>query len=111
VAPLLLAGSLASRAASTAYSDSSCTVTEHAFYWMDEKVRVSEVEFYSTRLLLFEKYLGHVTVPGLYDQGKATQVQAWWQGVSSLTFEADSSRGVLWRNGAATPFSVDPPAH
>ena len=45
VAPLLLANGLASRSASTAYADSSCTitVTEHAFSWMDEKVRVSEV--------------------------------------------------------------------
>lgn len=110
-APLLLPNFLEGRSNSIAYADSDCTVTvtDQAASWMDEKIRVPEVEIYSTRLLLFEKNMGHVSVDGSQYQYSTPRVREWWQGVSSLTFAADSNRGVVWRNGATSHFSVNTP--
>jgi hypothetical protein len=110
IAPVLLAASLEAPPVSIAYADSNytVTVTEHVG-WMDENARYPEVEFYSTRLLLFEKNLGHVSLSQSQLQGSTPQMKEWWQGVSSLTFAADSNRGVAWRDGMASRFSVNPP--
>jgi hypothetical protein len=110
IAPVLLAATLEAPLASVVYTDSryTVTVTEHVA-WMDEHIRYPEVEFFSTPLLLFEQNLGHVSIREQESRYSTPQLTAWWQGVSSLTFEAASNRGVAWRDGIASPFSVTPP--
>ena len=110
VAPLLLGYSLAGPSSDIAYADShyTVTVTEHVT-WMEENLRYAEVQLYGTRLLLFEQYLGHVGLSPSNSQYDTPQMKAWWQGVSALAFAADSSRGVVWRDGIASRFSVNPP--
>ena len=109
-APLLLGYSVEGPSTDTVYADSRyrVTVTEH-ITWMEENLRYPEVQLYSTRLLLFEQYLGHVDLSASNSQYSTPQMKAWWQGVSALTLAADSNRGMVWRDGVASRFSINPP--
>jgi TonB family protein len=94
-----------------AYNDGHYSVTvEERFSFMDNDPESPDVQFYRSRLGIFDECLGRIVSNSVAIE-QASDLRRWWQGVSAVSFEADSSRGVAWHDGTAVPFSVSPPYH
>lgn len=109
VAPLLLGFGLDSTSSDVAYNDGNYTVmVKEGFTFMDDPAPPS-VELYRARLGLFDEYLGHIARTGTDE--RASDLKAWWQKISAVSFEADRNRGDAWYKGVAVPFEVNSPYH
>lgn len=94
-----------------AYNDGRYTVTvEERFSFMDNDPEPPDVQLYRSRLGVFDECLGRIARNSVAND-EAPQLRAWWKGVSAVSFEADSNRGVAWHEGIAVPFDVNPPYH
>lgn len=110
VAPLLLGFGLDGAVPDdVVYSDRDFTVTvnSHSSFQIDDLI-YTDVDLYRTRGVVFEEHLGRIFLRAVSDQ-PTTEQKNWWRGVSALSYNADSSRGVARHGGVGVPFEVSRP--